>query len=50
MEGMLWITQAVFQEERTVHGALLDRENPLFVGGRTPMLPLLYPSQGHICP
>lgn len=27
VEGMLWITQAAFQEEGTLHGALLDRES-----------------------
>lgn len=33
MEGMLWITQAAFQEEGTLHGASLDRIPCLLEGG-----------------
>lgn len=49
MEGMLWIIQAAFQEEGTLHGASLDRESLVCWGG-APKLPLLHPSQGLVCP
>lgn len=32
MEGMLWITQAAFQEEGTYMGHRLTGKNPLIVG------------------